>query len=48
MLSLIAGHDHISALISLPPQVPQYFQGQEKTRHVATVPIGLPFFGPDL
>jgi len=41
MLSLIAGYDHISALIPLPPRVPRYFQGQEKTHHIAVL-------GPDL
>jgi hypothetical protein len=42
MLPLIAGYDHIPALISLPSESLGHSRGQD----IATIPAGLLFFVP--
>jgi len=39
MLPLVDGYDHIPAVISPPPRVPEYCQGQGKARDIARLPF---------
>jgi len=43
LFPLVVGYEHNPAMVSFQSWVPRYSRGQEKSRHITGVPIGLPF-----